>query len=143
LNRPEENAKFFGKDGFVHTGDLARYDENGILFFEGRHKDLIKYKNCHLYPLEIENIITAHPDVADAGVFGQPDPTVQELVTAAVVKVSGSNVNEEDIIDLVAKNVDDAKRLRGGVIFVDKLPKNPQGKILRRQLLHFCTNLDN
>merc|ERR1711974_536484 len=57
LNRPEENEKFFADDGFVHTGYLASYQKNGCLIFEGRSKELIKYKNYHLYPLEIENVI--------------------------------------------------------------------------------------
>ena len=140
LNRPEENAKFFAEDGFIHTGDLAHYDDNGCLYFEGRLKELIKYKNCHLYPLEIEKIICSHPDVLSAGVFGKPDPTVQEYVTAAVVKVPGSTVTEQEIIDLVAENVDDAKQLRGGVVFVDTLPTNPVGKIQRKKLIELIQN---
>lgn len=105
-----------------------------MLKYEGRHKELIKYKNYHLYPIEIENVICKHPDVIEAGVFGKQEPTVQELVTAVVVKLPNSSVSEQDIIDLVASEVDDAKRLRGGVIFVDKLPKNPVGKIQRKKI---------
>ena len=135
LNRPDENAKFFAQDGFIHTGDLAHYDEKGFIHFDGRLKDLIKYKNYHLYPLEIEQVICQHPEIIEVGVFGRPDPSVQEFVTALVVKTAGGQVTEKDIIDLVANNVDDAKKLRGGVTFVDKLPKNPQGKLLRRELL--------
>ena len=142
LNRPEETAKFFGDDGFVHTGDLGHYDENGMLYFDGRHKELIKYKNYHLYPMEIENVINTHPDVIEVGVFGKPDPLVQEYVTAAVVKIPGSSLTEEDVIDLVAKNVDDSKQLRGGVVFVENIPKNPQGKIQRRKLRDYLTNPD-
>ena len=134
LNRPEETADFFAEDGFVHTGDLAHYNEKGVLFFDGRHKDLIKFKNYHIYPLEIENVLCSHKDILEAGVFGRPDPLVQEYVTAVVVKVPGSKVTEEEIFDLVAENLDDSKRLRGGIIFVEELPKNPQGKILRRKL---------
>ena len=136
LNRPEENAEFFADDGFIHTGDFVSYNSSGMLKYEGRKKELIKYKNYHLYPLELENIICKHPKVLEAGVFGRPDPTVQELVTAAVVLASDSNdVSEQEIIDMVNKNVADSKKLRGGVIFVDKLPKNPVGKIQRRKLL--------
>ena len=135
LNRPEENAKFFAGDGWYRTGDLARYNQRGMLFYEGRFKELIKYKNCHLYPLEIEKIICEHPEVIEAGVFGTPDLVVQELVTAAVVKTPGSGVTSQEIIDLVEKRVDDIKKLRGGVIFVDALPKNPVGKIQRRKLI--------
>jgi acyl-coenzyme A synthetase/AMP-(fatty) acid ligase len=57
---------------FIH-----RYDENGVLYYEGRLKDLIKYKARHLYPLEIEKILEEHPDILEAGVFGKPDPLVQ------------------------------------------------------------------
>ena len=71
----------------------------------------------------------------EAGVFGTPDPVVQELVTAAVVKTPGSRITSHQIIDLVEKRVDDIKKLRGGVIFVDALPKNAVGKIQRRKLL--------
>ena len=68
LNRPEDTAKFFASsdEGFVHTGDLGHYDDSGVLYFDGRHKELIKYKYFHVYPLEIENIINSHPDVIEA-----------------------------------------------------------------------------
>ena len=135
LNRPDENKKFFAEDNWYRTGDLGRYDQKGHLYYEGRQKELIKYKNCHLYPLEIENVICKHPEVVEAGVFGRPDDTVQELVTAAVVKVPGSKVTENEIIDLVNAQVDDAKKLRGGVIFVDHLPKSVTGKTQRRKLM--------
>ena len=79
--------------------------------------------------------ISQHPDVIESGVFGQPDDEVQELVTAAVVKVPGSKVTEKDIIELVNDYVDDAKKLRGGVIFVKELPKSVTGKTQRRKLL--------
>ena len=95
LNRPEANVKFFDQDGFVQTGDLGSYDETGKLTFEGRLKELIKYKNIHMYPLEIENFICSHPDVVDVGVFGRPEPSVQELVTAIVVKKPNSTVTEQ------------------------------------------------
>ena len=144
LNRPEENAKFFAPNGFFHTGDLAHYDDAGVLHFDGRLKDLIKYKNHHLYPLEIEQVICQHPEVVEAGVFGRPDPSVQEYVTAAVVvKSIGSKVIEQEIIELVQQRVDDAKRLRGGVIFVDEIPRNPQGKVLRRELFKIWSTLQN
>ena len=141
LNRPEENSRFFAPNGYIHTGDLAHYDAKGLLYFDGRLKDLIKYKNYHLYPLEIEQVIGQHPDVIEAGVFGRPDPTVQEYVTALVVKSYESSVTEQDINELVNQHVDDAKKLRGGVTFIDELPKNPQGKLLRRELLQIWNSL--
>ena len=135
LNRPDETKNFFAGDGFIHTGDLASYAKNGLLKYEGRLKELIKYKNYHLYPLEIEQIICSNPDVIEAAVFGRPEPTVQELVTAVVIKTPNSKLSEQNVIDLVESEVDDSKRLRGGVIFVEKLPKNPVGKIQRKKLI--------
>ena len=143
LNRPGENKKFFGKNGFVHTGDLASYSKNGMLKYEGRHKELIKYKNHHIYPLEIENIICTHPDVIEAAVFGRPEPTVQELVTTVVIKAPNSNISEQDIIELVESQVDDSRRLRGGVIFADALPKNSVGKIQRNKLIELYEEMQD
>ena len=76
----------------------------------------------------------------EAAVFGKPNPLVREYVTAAVMKVPGSALTEQDIIDLVAENVEDPKQLRGGVYFVEKLPKNPQGKIQRNKLLELINH---
>ncbi len=137
LNRPDEDAKFFAEDGFVRTGDLGHYDDKGIVYFDGRQKELIKYKNCHLYPKELEDIIMRHPGVFEAGVFGKPDPMFQELVSAAVVRRPGSNVTEQELLDFVNRqeDLDDAKKIRGGIIFVASLPKNAMGKIQRRKLI--------
>ena len=135
LNHKEENDHFFGKDGFLYMGDFGHYDDNGVIYYDGRAKDLIKYKNSHLYPMEIEELIMKNPDVEDVAVFGKPEPSVQELVTALVVRMEGSEISEEEIIRGVEEQVDDHKKLRGGVYFVNKIPRNPQGKIVRRNLL--------
>lgn len=139
LNRPEENEKFFSNQGWVRTGDLGSFNQLGILSFEGRSKELIKYKNQHIYPLEIEEEIRKRlPDqVLDVAVFGRPEPSVQELITALVVKKSNLNLSEQEVKDCVADALNDAKQLRGGVRFVHELPKNPQGKLLRRKLAEF------
>ena len=135
LNLPEENEMFFGSEGFVHSGDLGHYDENGTLYYDGRLKELIKYKNFHLYPNELEEILMGHDAVEDAAVFGKPEASVQELVTALVVKKREAEVEKEELQDLVNQQVDDHKQLRGGIHFVRKIPRNPQGKILRSKLL--------
>jgi acyl-CoA synthetase (AMP-forming)/AMP-acid ligase II len=136
INHPEENEKFFGKEGFFHSGDLGHYDVNGALYFDGRLKELIKYKNFHLYPNELEELILSHDAVEDTAVFGKPEASVQELVTALVVRKKNSGVTEEDLRKLVDDKVDNHKRLRGGVHFVEKIPRNPQGKILRKNLIN-------
>eukprot|EP00091_Calanus_sinicus_P016533 TRINITY_DN35951_c0_g1_i1.p1 TRINITY_DN35951_c0_g1~~TRINITY_DN35951_c0_g1_i1.p1 ORF type:complete len:127 (-),score=49.83 TRINITY_DN35951_c0_g1_i1:132-488(-) len=96
-------------------GDFGHYDDNGVIYYDGRRKDLIKYKNSHLYPKEIEDLIMKHPHVEDVAVFGKPEPSVQELVTAVVVVTQGSSVTGEEIMTQVEENVDDHKKLRGGV----------------------------
>ncbi len=137
LNRPEEDAKFFGKDGFFHTGDLAHYNENGILFYDGRLKEIIKFQNMHIHPSEIEGILLRHPGVHAAGVFGRPHPEDQEHVAAVVVRKPGSSVTEEELQKLVKDGMEYSKWLRGGVFFAEELPRNPQGKMLRRRLIEF------
>ena len=118
----------------MYLGDFGHYDENGEIYFDGRKKDLIKYKNSYLYPREIEDLIMKHPDVEDVAVFGNPEPSVQELVTALVVLANGSKLIEEEIIRQLEEHFDDSRKLRGGVYFVDNIPRKPQGKILRRNL---------
>ena len=73
LNRPEEDEKLFSADGFMKTGDLAHYDDQLILHYDGRIKELIIVNGRHVFPLEIENELIKHPDVAEAGVFGRLD----------------------------------------------------------------------
>ena len=142
LNLPEENEKFFGSEGFVHSGDLGHYDENGTLYYDGRLKELIKYKNFHLYPNELEEILMGHDAVEDAAVFGKPEASVQELVTALVVKKREAEVEKKELQDLVSQQVDDHKQLRGGIYFVPKIPRNPQGKILRSKLLAYMSEME-
>ena len=76
-----------------------------------------------------------HDAVEDAAVFGKPEASVQELVTALVVKKREAEVEKKELQDLVSQQVDDHKQLRGGIHFVPKIPRNPQGKILRSKLL--------
>ena len=134
---------FFGcGDGFVHSGDLGHYDEKGTLYFDGRLKELIKYKNFHLYPNELEEILMGHDAVEDAAVFGKPEASVQELVTALVVKKRDADVETGELKNLVNQQVDDHKHLRGGIHFVRKIPRNPQGKILRSKLMAFVNEVE-
>lgn len=138
LNRPQETKALWDAEGFLHMGDLGHYDEDMTLHFDGRLKELIKYKNNHLYPIEIEEAIMKHPGVKEVGVFGKPDPHVQELITAVVVKKKGyDSLTEQEIVEFTDNIVDDFKRVRGGVIFANKLPRNNIGKISRKDLKHF------
>lgn len=85
-------------------------------------------------PAELEALLLTHPAVADAAVIGLPDEVAGELPLAYVVRKNGTNVTEKEIKNFVASNVSSQKQLRGGVQFVNEIPKNPSGKILRRVL---------
>ena len=85
----------------------------------------------------MEERLLRHKEVQDAAVFGKPEPSVQELVTALVVRKPGAKVTNEELRKLVDEQVDKSKQLRGGVHFVHKIPRNPQGKILRKKLIDF------
>merc|ERR1711915_1165937 len=135
LNNEEANKKFFGVDSFLYLGDLGHYDEDGLIYYDGRLKELIKYKNIHIYPSEIEDLLIKLPGILDVAVFGREDPSVQELVTAVVVKADGVDISKEAIEQHFSDHLDDHKQLRGGVQFVKEIPRNPQGQILRRNLL--------
>ncbi|KAH9637680.1 hypothetical protein HF086_009348 [Spodoptera exigua] len=109
-------------EGYFRTGDICYYDEDGYFFFVDRIKELIKYKAGQVAPSELEAILLQHPGVKDVGVVGKPDPMVGELPTAFV------KTNH------IIFQVSSWKKLRGGVYFVEDIPKTPSGKILRRLL---------
>lgn len=140
VNNDEENATFFDDSfGFVHTGDLGYYDDEGVLYYHGRQKELIKYQNCHVFPTEIEEAALQHPDVMEIGVYGKPDPRYQELVSAVVVKKPDSNLDGDELIHFTNNILEGFKRIRGDVTFVDVIPRNPQGKIIRSKLVALAT----
>ncbi|XP_052737700.1 uncharacterized protein LOC112052981 [Bicyclus anynana] len=124
----------FDEAGFYKTGDIAYYDKDGYFYIVDRIKEIIKYKAWQVPPSELEGILLQHPAVKEAGVTGTPDLLAGELPTAFVVKQQGAIVTEKEIVDYISDKVAPWKRLRGGVIFVDEVPKTPSGKILRRKL---------
>ncbi|CAH2254762.1 4-coumarate--CoA ligase 1-like [Pararge aegeria] len=124
----------FDEEGFYKTGDIAYYDKEGYFFIVDRIKEIIKYKAWQVAPSELEGLLLQHPAVKEAGVTGAPDILAGELPTAFVVKQPGFQVTKQEIIAYITEQVAPWKRLRGGVIFVDEIPKTPSGKILRRKL---------
>ncbi|ALC45981.1 CG6178 [Drosophila busckii] len=122
------------KDGWLHTGDIGYFDDDFEFFIVDRIKELIKYKGFQVPPAEIEALLLTHDDIKDVAVIGRPDEEAGELPMAFVVKQAKVQLTEEDVIKFVHERASPAKRLRGGVIFVDEIPKNPSGKILRRIL---------
>ncbi|XP_035902710.1 4-coumarate--CoA ligase 1 [Anopheles stephensi] len=122
------------KNGWLRTGDIGYYDEDGEFFIVDRLKELIKYKGFQVPPAEIEAILLTNPKIKDAGVVGLPDEAAGELPMAFVVKQPGTNLTEQEVQRYVADRASPAKRLHGGVRFVAEIPKNVSGKILRREL---------
>ncbi|CAG9761517.1 unnamed protein product [Ceutorhynchus assimilis] len=133
--RNEEATKdIFISDGWLKSGDLGYYDEQGYFYIIDRIKELIKYKGFQVAPAELEAILLTHPEVQDVGVVGLPDELVGERPLAFIVRKVGALVTEDELKKYVADVVSPQKRLTGGVIFVESIPKNQTGKILRREL---------
>jgi len=132
LNNPEATARTIDSDGWLHTGDIGHYDEDECFFIVDRLKELIKYKGFQVPPAELEALLITHPNIDDVAVIGVPDIEAGELPKAFVVR--RGNVTADEIMDFVAKKVQPQKKLRGGVEFVDQIPKSASGKILRRML---------
>ncbi|XP_057377430.1 uncharacterized protein LOC130698815 [Daphnia carinata] len=120
--------------GWLHTGDIGYYDEDGFFFITDRMKELIKYKGLQVSPTELEQILLTHPGIMEAAVAPVPDEAAGELPRAYVVKIPGSTLTEDDVVKFVADKVSPHKRLRGGVVFIKSIPKTATGKILRREL---------
>nr|CAI5855873.1 unnamed protein product [Callosobruchus analis] len=131
---PEATRNTIDKDGWLHTGDIGYYDEDGYFFIVDRQKELIKNKGFQVPPAELEALLISHPCVDDAGVTGLPDEASGELPLAFIVKKPGTKLTEREVEKFVEDHVSPPKRLRGGVIFVDEIPRNTTGKILRRVL---------
>lgn len=130
----EATEKLFDEEGWLHTGDLGYYTEKGEMFIIERLKEIIKYKGHHVPPGAVEPLLQSHPAVLEAAVIGLPHPTDDELPMAFVSVVPGKQVTEQELVDLVARELMDHYRLRGGVKFVESLPHNASGKISRKEL---------
>ncbi|XP_033217675.1 4-coumarate--CoA ligase 1-like isoform X1 [Belonocnema kinseyi] len=131
---PDSTKSVIDKDGWLHSGDVGYYDEDGYFYIVDRIKELIKYKGYQVAPAELEAILMTHPSVTDTAVVGLPDENAGELPLAFVVKKSDSKLTTDEVVNYVNERVSPTKKLRGGVRFVNKIPKNATGKILRREL---------
>ena len=132
-NKPEESAKALIGDGWLRTGDAGVMDEEGYLYIQDRIKDMIITGAENVYPAEVESAIYGHPAVADVAVIGVPDPKWGEAVKAMVVLKDGATADAEDIIAHARERIAGFKCPKS-VDFIPALPRNPSGKILRREL---------
>ncbi|HEY3065936.1 MAG TPA: long-chain-fatty-acid--CoA ligase [Methylomirabilota bacterium] len=131
--KPEETARTLGADGWLHTGDAGYLDDEGFLFLTDRVKDMIISGGENVYPAEVENALSDHPAVADVAVIGVPDDRWGETVKAIVVTKAGARVSADDIIAFARTRLAHYK-CPTSVDFATTLPRNPSGKLLKREL---------
>ena len=133
-NNAEATRETLTEDGWLHTGDIVRMDPDGYMWVLDRLKELIKYKGFQVPPAELEGVLLEHPGISDAAVIGKEDLESGEIPKAFVVTAPGTEVSAEDVMSFVAERVATFKHVRE-VEFIDAVPKNPSGKILRRNLV--------
>jgi O-succinylbenzoic acid--CoA ligase len=120
-------------DGWLHTGDLGRIDEEGFLYVEDRIDDMIVTGGENVVPAEVEKVLMRHPEVADAAVIGREDPEWQQAVTAVVVLENGSDATPDELRRYCAGALADFK-VPKRVELAAALPRTPSGKLMRRAL---------
>jgi acyl-CoA synthetase (AMP-forming)/AMP-acid ligase II len=130
--KPEATAETL-RGGWLHTGDLGNFDEDGFLSLRDRSKDMIISGGSNIYPREIEEVLLRHPDVVEASVVGRPHPEWGEEVVAFVVPRAGTEIASEALDRLCLDHIARFKRPRD-YRFVDALPKNNYGKVLKTEL---------
>ena len=134
LNNSEATDATKDAEGYLHTGDIAVVDSEGVYSIVDRVKELIKYKGYQVPPAELEALLLTHDKVADTAVIGVKDDDGEEIPKAFVVKqASGSDLTEDDVMAFVAEKVAPHKKVRR-VEFIDEIPKSASGKILRKDL---------
>lgn len=135
---PEETAVAL-RNGWLYTGDLARQDEDGYFYIVDRKKDLVIVGGYNVYPREVEEVLYEHPAVVEAAVVGIPDPNYGEAIRAYVVKKEGDPTTVDELKGFCAAKLAKYK-IPAEIEFLEELPKNTTGKILRRSLKDMATN---
>jgi acyl-CoA synthetase (AMP-forming)/AMP-acid ligase II len=130
--KPDETRKTI-VDGWLHTGDMGYYDEQGFIYIVDRKKDMIITGGENVYPREVEEVLYRHPAVREASVIGIPDEKWVERVHAVIVLKEGEKASVNEIIAFCKEHLAGYKAPRS-IEFVESLPKNPQGKILKREM---------
>jgi long-chain acyl-CoA synthetase len=133
LNRPDATAESI-TDGWLHTGDIARIDEDGFIFIVDRAKDMVLRGGENVYCAEVESAVYQHPAVAEAAVFGVPDDRLGEEVGAAVYLKPGDRASADDIRQVCREHISAHKVPRYIWFVQDALPRNANGKFMKREL---------
>ncbi|KAJ4966946.1 hypothetical protein NE237_018795 [Protea cynaroides] len=139
FSNPEATTSTLDSEGWLKTGDICYINEDGFMFVVDRLKELIKYKGYQVPPAELEALLVTHPEIADAAVIPYPDEEVGQYPMAYVVRNAGSNLSESAVMEFVSTQVAPYKKIRR-VAFVDDIPKNPSGKILRKNLIKLAAS---
>jgi long-chain acyl-CoA synthetase len=132
-NNEDATRAAVDEDGWFKTGDAGYRDENGFLFLHDRVKDMVVSGGENIYPAEVENVLAKHPDVADVAVIGVPHEKWGEAIKAVVVRREGAVMTEQDLITFAREYLAGYK-LPKSVDFTDELPRNPSGKLLKREI---------
>ncbi|NBU28734.1 MAG: fatty acid--CoA ligase, partial [Caulobacteraceae bacterium] len=132
-NRPEATSDAIDSHGWFRSGDAGYFDAEGYLYIYDRVKDMIVSGGENVYPAEVENALFSHPAVADAAVIGVPDERWGEAVKGIVVLKGGMTATAEDLM-AHCRGLIAGYKCPKSIDFVDVLPRNPSGKVLRREL---------
>lgn len=139
FNNPKLTADSIDEEGYLKTGDIGYFDEDGELYIVDRKKEIIVVGKHFVFPSVLEAIITQCPGVYDCCIIDLPHPDYAFVPVAAVLRVEGSKVTEQEIVDFVAERQPPELQLKGGVVFCDDLPKTTSGKFKRyviREIVH-------
>ena len=131
--KPEETARTLSADGWLRTGDAGYVDAEGYLFLTDRVKDMIITGGENVYPAEVENVLSDHAAVADVAVIGVPDERWGETVKAIVVRTPGADPRPAELVAFARERLAHFK-CPTSVDFAETLPRNPSGKLLKREL---------
>jgi fatty-acyl-CoA synthase len=129
-------------DGLMSSGDVGYFDERGLLYVSGRDDEMIVSGGENVFPAEVEDLISGHPEVVEATALGVEDKDWGHRLRAFVVKADGASIGEDDIKSYVKDHLARYKVPRE-VVFLDELPRNPTGKVLKRELREISVGGDD
>ncbi len=132
FNQPEATQKAL-KEGWLHTGDVARIDDEGYVFIVDRMKDMIVRGGENIYSIEVESVLNSHPKVLESAVVPEAHPIFGEVVRACVVLRPETEATVEEILEYCRQHLADFK-VPARVLFMPELPRNPGGKVIKKKL---------